>query len=124
MTREDVARESGVPLETVEELETYGILVGDRVAGEIVFGPVSVHVVVTASALLARGIEARHLRGYKLAAEREAALMEQIVTPLLRQRNPAAMAEAKELTSLLVASGAALRTALIRQFGRGLPDHS
>ncbi len=36
------------------------------------------------------GVEPRHLRIYKVAAEREAGLVEQLVMPLLKQRNPAA----------------------------------
>ena len=37
---------------------------------------------------MAHGVEARHLRMYKVAAEREAGVFEQFVMPLLKQRNP------------------------------------
>ena len=48
-------------------------------------------------AFLARGIEPRHLRMYKVAAEREAGFLEQVVMPLLKQRNPEARKQAIEL---------------------------
>ena len=43
------------------------------------------------------GIEARHLRAVKAAADREVGLVEQVVTPLRRQRNPEARARADEV---------------------------
>jgi len=43
-----------------------------------------------ASAFARHGVEARHLRAYKGAAEREAGLVQQVIMPLLRQRNPQA----------------------------------
>ena len=42
------------------------------------------------AAFLARGLEPRHLRMFKLAAEREAGFLEQVVMPLMKQRNPGA----------------------------------
>ncbi len=42
------------------------------------------------------GVEARHLRLHKHAAEREAGFIEQIVLPLLKQRNPEARQRAHE----------------------------
>ena len=43
---------------------------------------------------LARGIDARHLRMFKVAAEREAGVLEQVAMPLLKQRNPEARRQA------------------------------
>ncbi|WEO98676.1 MerR family transcriptional regulator [Streptomyces sp. FXJ1.172] len=76
---------------------------------------------VTVAALIAElgrfGIEPRHLRVMKAAADREAGLVEQVVAPLKRHRNPQtrALAEArtKELATLTVKLHAALvKTAL------------
>lgn len=71
---------------------------------------------VTVAALVAElgrfGIEPRHLRVMKAAAEREADLVDQVVAPLKRHRNPQtrALAEArsKELSGLTVKLHAAL----------------
>ena len=45
------------------------------------------------------GIEARHLRPFKAAADREVGLLEQVVTPLVRQRNPESRARADEVVA-------------------------
>ena len=52
---------------------------------------------------LARGIEARHLRMFKVAAEREAALLEQLVMPLVKQRNAEGRQQAHETVGELAA---------------------
>jgi DNA-binding transcriptional MerR regulator len=72
-------------------------------------------VVHAAAAFVGRGIEPRHLRSYKLAAEREAGLFEQLALPLLRQRNPQSRRQAAELVSELSSHGESLRRALLRQ---------
>jgi hypothetical protein len=66
------------------------------------------------------GIEARHLRMYKTAVEREAALFEQVILPLAKQRNPRARAQAAEALQELAEHGAALRELLVRQALRAL----
>ena len=59
-----------------------------------------------APAFIGHGVEARHLRMYKVAAEREAGVFEQLVMPLLKQRNPAARAQATDrLDELAVLGG-------------------
>ncbi len=63
---------------------------------------------------LAAGFDARHLRGWKVAADREAGLFEQMIQPLLRQRNPAARAQAREQLSEMEQFGSQLRSALMR----------
>ena len=60
------------------------------------------------------GIEARHLRMYKVAAEREAGFMEQVVMPLLKQRNPTARQQAADNLGELASLGEQLRSALLR----------
>jgi hypothetical protein len=52
----------------------------------------------TAGELAAFGIEPRHLRAFRSAADREAGLVEQVVSPLRRQRGPEASARAEEVT--------------------------
>ena len=64
---------------------------------------------------LRAGVDARHLRGYRQAAEREASLYEQLVTPRYRQRNPQARADALRQLKRLDQLGGQLRAALTRQ---------
>ncbi len=69
---------------------------------------------VLAAARFARhGVEPRHLRIWRNAAEREADLFQQVVIPLLRQRNPQARQQALDTLEELAATGATLRAALV-----------
>ena len=61
------------------------------------------------------GIEPRHLRLYRNAVDREVGLIEQIITPLLRQRNPEARQRAVESTADLARLGQSLRASLLRR---------
>ncbi len=80
-------------------------------------------VVATVAARFARfGIEPRHLRLYKNAADREAGFVEQIVLPLVRQRNPEARARAHETAEELTRLGQQLRSSLLRSALRDLLD--
>ncbi len=60
------------------------------------------------------GIEPRHLRAMKAAAEREAGLVEQVVAPLRRHRNPQTRAHAEDRTRELVGLTMKLHAALVR----------
>jgi hypothetical protein len=62
---------------------------------------------------LAHGIEARHLRAWRQSAEREAALFEQLVLPLIRQRNPQSRQQASALLTELARQGGDLRSAIL-----------
>ena len=57
---------------------------------------------------------------YKMAAEREAGFFEQLVSPMVRQRNPGARRQAVELARRALPLGDQLRAALLR---RSLRDH-
>ena len=67
-----------------------------------------------AAGFMRYGVEARHLRMYKVAAEREAAFFEQVVLPLVKQRNPAARRQAVDNLTELAALGESLAGAMLR----------
>ncbi len=76
--------------------------------------PVSALPVARAAGGLARhGIEPRHLRVYRTSAEREAALVEQVVAPVLMARSEDAHTRAAEQLQELGALSAQLHTALL-----------
>ena len=60
------------------------------------------------------GIEARHLRAFKTAADREIGLVEQVIAPLVRQRNPEARARADEVARELAALSVRLHATLVK----------
>jgi len=67
-----------------------------------------------AAELSAFGIEPRHLRTFKTAADREVGLIEQVVTPLLRQRGAEARARAEEVGREIAALSVRLHAALVK----------
>ncbi|MFC8228360.1 MerR family transcriptional regulator [Streptomyces sp. NPDC057287] len=100
--------------EQLDEWESYGLIV--PAAGGS-YDAEAVTVARLVADLGRFGLEPRHLRAVKAAAEREAGLVEQVVAPLRRHRNPQtrahAEATAKELAELSVRLHAALvQTAL------------
>jgi DNA-binding transcriptional MerR regulator len=68
------------------ELETFGLV--RRIGRQ--YSPESLQVAVMAKALTAFGVEARHLRAVRAAAERESTMIESLVAPILRQRGAGA----------------------------------
>jgi hypothetical protein len=68
-----------------------------------------------AAAFLRHGVESRHLRMYKMSADREAGFLEQLASPMVRQRDPAARRQAFELVGELCSLGDQLRASLLRR---------
>jgi hypothetical protein len=66
-----------------------------------------------AKRLMDQGLEARHLRTVRLSAEREADLLEQLVSPLLKASNPEAKARAKDVLESTSDSVQAMHRALL-----------
>lgn len=99
----------------LEQLESFGIVQRqDGAGGVAVYGDDAVEVAGPACAFLRAGVDARHLRMFRTAAEREASLYEQLVTPRFRQRNPEARAEALGELRRLDALGGKLRSVLTK----------
>ena len=111
---DELAAASGLDHRALGELDRFGLLVGRTVGGDTFYDADAMVVVRTAAAFLQFGIEARHLRMYKVAAEREAGFIESVVMPLLKQRNPTARKQAAENLASLAGLGEQLRAALLR----------
>jgi DNA-binding transcriptional MerR regulator len=114
MTAQELAAGSGLEVASVEELESYGLICGRVVGGVSYYDEDALTVAQVAAGLAPYGVEARHLRLHKHMAEREAGFIEQIVLPLLKQRNPEARVRAHEIVSELTLLGQRLREVLLR----------
>lgn len=79
----------------------------------VVFPPEAGIVAMEAKRLMDQGLEARHLRTVKLSSEREADLLMQLVSPLLKATNPEAKARAKDLLESTSDSVQAMHRALL-----------
>jgi DNA-binding transcriptional MerR regulator len=118
LSRAQLREAAGVDEELLAALESHG-LVAPR-PGTRTYDADAVVVARTAGELLAFGIEPRHLRAFRATAEREAGLVEQVVSPLRRQRGPeAGRAEeaAREVAGLCVRLHAALVKAAVERNG-------
>ena len=111
---------AGLTTKQLGELESFGLITGRGSGSTALYSSSDLLVAKAAAGFLARGVEPRHLRGWKQSAEREAALFEQLVLPLLRQRNPQSRQQAASTLTELSALGADLRTALL---GAALRHH-
>ena len=104
----ELAHASGLSKAEIDELVSNGIISG----GEP-FDGASLRAARLASEMLRRGLEPRHLRAYRLAADREADRIEQLVSPMLQQRNPESRRAASARAEELIALGAQLHRLLV-----------
>ena len=120
LTLHELSAASGLDVTVLDELCQYGLLTPSQLGGAEYFDEEALAVANLVAGFARFGIEPRHLRLYKNAAEREAGFVEQIVLPLVRQRNPEARAKANETADELVHLGQALRSSLLRNALRHL----
>ena len=74
--------------ELARELEDYGLIQPRREGSDKRYPVGDVDIAVACAKLSRYGISARHLRAFRTAADREAGLLNQLVAPALRSRNP------------------------------------
>lgn len=115
MTRDELCAATGITEELLADMERYGLMVSVTLGGVPTYDAEAQLVAASAVRYVALGIEPRHLRMYKVAAEREAGFVEQLVMPLLKQRNPVSREQAIERTDELLAMGAQLHASLLRR---------
>jgi DNA-binding transcriptional MerR regulator len=120
LTLDELAAASGLSHAQIKELSGYGLLTGRPSGGHTYYDDDAVVVANLAAGFLRFGVEARHLRAYKSAAEREAGQFEAIVLPLLKQRNPQSRQQALDTLTELGKLAEGLRSALLRQALRDL----
>ena len=84
----EVCRRAGISGELARELEDYGLIEPRSEDGEKRYGEGDVDVAIACAQLAHFGIAPRHLRAFRTAATREAGLLEAVVAPALRARNP------------------------------------
>jgi DNA-binding transcriptional MerR regulator len=115
LTAEELSSATGLSETEIAALEGFGLTQPMVVAGVSYYDEEALTVAKLVAEFGRFGIEPRHLRPYRNAVEREVGLIEQVVTPLLRQRNPEARQRAAEATDDLARLGQNLRAALLRK---------
>ena len=111
LTAARLAQDAGVEMSVVDELVAQGVL---RPGPGGVFDPWAREVVLVAAALADHGIDPRHLRAFRAAADRQADLVDQVVAPWRGQRSVSARARAGTLAAEVGELCARMHTALVR----------
>jgi hypothetical protein len=115
LTVHELCGASGLSADEVTVLEGFGLIESMTVAGVTYYDEDALAVARLVVEFGQFGIEPRHLRLYRNAVDREAGLVEQVVTPLLRQRNPEARQRAVTGAADLARLGQSLRASLLRR---------
>jgi DNA-binding transcriptional MerR regulator len=117
MSRRELLVAAGIDDEQLSELETFGLV---RRSGRG-YPPDAVAAASAAALLAGYGVQARHLRAVRAAVDREISFIEQVVAPILRQRNPQARQEAgqtaREIAVLTLRMHRALVEAALAEAG-------
>ena len=114
--RADVIERTGVSPELLDELEKIGLVTAKPPGW---YDGDAVIIVEAVVGLTRYGLEARHLRAFRAASDREVGLFTQLLAPLVRQSDPAARARANETARELQALSQRLHAALVRAGLRG-----
>ena len=116
LSRAELGDAAGVDEAQLDMLEQYG-LVAARPGG---FYDGDALVIAKTVAEMSRfGLEPRHLRAFRAAADREVGLVEQVVAPLVRQRNPEARGRAEEIARELGSLSVKLHAMLVKSGLKG-----
>jgi len=110
---QDVVDETGAEPRLVAELEDYGIVKGELRGAERYYDETEREIVRAVTELSRYGVAGRNLRVFKTSAERESALLQQILAPGLRSRNPERRKEAVEALENLAAVASHLKHLLL-----------
>ncbi len=121
LTRAELATAAGLTDAALAELEEYGMIVPAAGSGDrVIFDEDALVIATLAAGFSGHGIGPRHLRMFRVAAEREAGLYDQVIAPRLKRRNPEARAQAREDLVDLARLGRAMRAAFLRGATSGL----
>jgi DNA-binding transcriptional MerR regulator len=110
---EDVLEDTHADPKLVGELEEYGVIKGELRAGVKCYDETEREIIRAVTELARHGVGGRNLRVFRTSADREAALLQQILAPALRSRNPEKRKEAIETLENLVAVATHLKHLLL-----------
>ncbi|MEA2555289.1 MAG: hypothetical protein QOI60_620 [Actinomycetota bacterium] len=114
MSLEEMAAATGVDRDRIKELESFGIVCSHGPEGARYYDGDDYIVLSIVKDFFRYGIEPRHLTMYKHFEEREASFFEQIVAPMMRQKNPDARRAASDTLAELTVTSRKFKQALLR----------
>jgi DNA-binding transcriptional MerR regulator len=110
---DDVLEDTGADAALVKELEDYGVIKAEKRDGEKLYDDTEREIVRAVTELKRFGVGGRNLRVFRTSADREAALLEQILAPALRSRNVERRKEAVQALENLAATASYLKHLLL-----------
>ncbi len=113
LTLEEIVEETGAREELIGELENFGIVQPEKREGRTVYDETDREIVRAANELSRVGVGARNLRVFRSSADREAQLLEALLGPSLRSRNPDRRKEALQSLESLAATVSHLKHLLL-----------
>jgi DNA-binding transcriptional MerR regulator len=113
LTIDEVVEETGAREELISELENFGIVQPEKREGKTVYDETDREIVRAANELSRVGVGARNLRVFRSSADREANLLEALLGPSLRSRNPERRKEALQSLESLAATVSHLKHLLL-----------
>jgi DNA-binding transcriptional MerR regulator len=116
MDRAEIRKASGLAEQELASLEDFGILSPN----DGVYDENDLLIAKAAKGFFAHGVEARHLRMYKQAVDRETAFIEQIISPAQHRKDPEATKRAGETAHELADLSRTMREAMLRAGVQGL----
>jgi hypothetical protein len=113
LTLAEIVEETGAREELIGELENFGIVQSEKREGKTVYDETDREIVRAANELSRVGVGARNLRVFRSSADREANLLEALLGPSLRSRNPERRKEALQSLESLAATVSHLKHLLL-----------
>jgi DNA-binding transcriptional MerR regulator len=110
---DDVLEETKAEGKLVRELEEYGVVKGEMRGGVRYFDETEREIIAAVAELARYGVGGRNLRVFRSSADREANLLQQILAPALRSRNPERRKEAVDALENLAAVATHLKHLLL-----------
>ncbi|MEE8486466.1 MAG: MerR family transcriptional regulator [Acidimicrobiia bacterium] len=124
LSAREIMRSSGLNREQLDALEKEGLLAPVELPdGTPVYSDGDLQIARASHRLFSRGLESRHLRGIRLAADRQTDLLGQLVAPLLRHRNPDNQRRSSEILADTAEASAVIQETLVRGRLRRLLEH-
>jgi DNA-binding transcriptional MerR regulator len=118
---DELCRRAGITPDLAKELDEYGLLGGIGTGSEKRYAETDADIASVCAQLSSYGVDARHLRTFRTAADREVALLEQLVAPMLRsrtaERRAAGLRDLQSLTELAQELGSLLLWREVREVG-------
>lgn len=118
LTLDEIAEASGCDVAMIRELERFALVKGRTVGPTVLYDGEALTIARHASQFRTFGLDPRHLRTFLVGAEREVALLAQVVEPLRHRRDPETRRKSVETMEDLTDLAASLRAILMRQITR------